>query len=62
MEHFTEWCGLPKESFTGHWDMGHKLQLVFADVLKKNADLAKFFNIVDDANPYCRGKDGLLLI
>ena len=27
-KHFAEWCGLPQDSFTGNWDMGHKLQLV----------------------------------
>ena len=61
IEHFAEWCGVGKEHFTGHWDVGHRLQLVFSDVLKKNKELKKFLRIVESSKAYCHGKDGLLL-
>ena len=61
MAHFAEWCNLPSNEFTGHWDIGHRLQLVYADILKKSPDLSKFLKIVNTATSYCQGKDGLLL-
>ena len=60
MDHFANWCGTSKEFFTGHWDVAHRLQLVYADVLKVNPALAKFLKVVDMAKSYCQGKDGLV--
>ena len=61
MHHFADWCGTARESFTGHWDVGHRLQLVYGDVLKASPELKKFLKIVDTARGYCQGKDGLAL-
>ena len=52
---------LPSNKFTGHWDIGHRLQLVYADILKKSPDLSKFLKIVNTDTSYCQGRDGLLL-
>ena len=60
MDHFANWCGTSKEFFTGHWDVAHILQLVYADVHKVNPALAKFLKVVDMAKSYCQGKDGLV--
>ena len=45
-KHFAEWCGLPQDSFTGNWDMGHKLQLVYGDVLLEDSNLKEFNKVV----------------
>ena len=37
-KHFASWCGY-EEQFSGSWDMGHVLQLVYGDVLKENKDV-----------------------
>lgn len=34
MKYFANWCGSPKELFTGQWDIAEKLQLVYGDVLQ----------------------------
>ena len=60
MKHFANWCGNPKEFFTGHWDVAHRLQLVYGDVFKENPELKRFLKIVDQAKSYCQGKDGLV--
>ena len=61
MHHFADWCGVPREHFTGHWDVGHRLQLVYTDVLKSSQELKHFLKIVDTGRGYCQGKDGLAL-
>ena len=61
MEHFARWCDKEISSVTGHWDIGHRLQLVYDDVLKKSSDSKMFLRIVDVAKGYCTGKDGLLM-
>ena len=33
--YFSAWCDVPDGSFSGNWDRGHKLQLVYGDVLLK---------------------------
>ena len=58
--HFADWCELPRNQFSGHWDVGHKLQLVYGSVLKKNKDISAFLSDVDKAMQLCHGKDGLL--
>ena len=47
MNHFADWCGLPKKEFSGHWDVGHKLQLVYGATLKKNKEVASFLSVSD---------------
>ena len=39
---FALWLGLPEDDFNGCWDLGHNLQLVYADVMKKNPHVEKF--------------------
>ena len=39
---FAEWCGLDDQQFSGSWDLGHLLQLVYGDTLKKNSDVKEF--------------------
>ena len=60
-KHFAEWCEMEQGDFTGLWDMGHKLQLVYGDVLlkeKKIKDLNKLiFNTMGD---FLHGKAALL--
>ena len=60
MDHFADWCDRPRSFFTGHWDVGHRLQLVYGDVLKNDKYLKKFLKIVDTVREYCLGKDGLV--
>ena len=36
IEHVAEILGVEKGSITGHWDTGHKMQLVYNDVLPKD--------------------------
>jgi hypothetical protein len=42
MLHFADWCKLPHEYFSGHWDVGHKLQLVYGSALKKKKKCRHF--------------------
>lgn len=42
MKHFAAWCGQEKENFTGSWDLGHQLQIVFGKVMKNNPEITKF--------------------
>jgi hypothetical protein len=41
---------------TGHWDVAHRLQLVYGDVFKENPELKRFLKIVDQAKSYCQGR------
>lgn len=59
IHHFAEWCNKPKTALTGHWDVGHQLQLVFADALKSNKPVKQFLGITDNLALLCQGKDGL---
>ena len=61
MDNFAKCCRKPRESFTGHWDVGHRLELVYKDALNKCPELKKFIRIVEKARGYCQGKDGLIL-
>ena len=36
MKNFAQWCGADESQFTGNWDMGHQLQLVFGNIMKEN--------------------------
>ena len=60
IDHFADWCGSVPGSVTGNWDMGHKLQLVYGDVMLKEkvvVDYNKFvFGTMSD---YTSGKDSL---
>ena len=29
VNHFAEWCGLEEGDITGHWDVGHQLQIIY---------------------------------
>ena len=60
MHHYANWCGLPEELFTGHWDVGHKLQLVYGTTLKKNKEVGAFITTMEKVMQKCQGKDGLL--
>ena len=62
MLHFADWCQLPHENFTGHWDVGHKLQLVYGSALKKNQEVSAFLNVMEKVMQMCQGKDGLLFL
>ena len=42
MHHFAEWCGLSEDDFTGHWDMGHLMQLVYGESLLHDEEFKKF--------------------
>ena len=42
VNYFAEWCGLEAGDITGHWDAGHKLQLVFGDSIKDNPAVTDF--------------------
>ena len=46
MHHFAEWCGLSQEDFTGHWDMGHLLQLVYGEAILNDENFKKFNQIM----------------
>ena len=35
IRHFAAWCFGGEGSVTGNWDMGHKLQLVYGDLMLK---------------------------
>ena len=37
--HVADWCGTDNYHFTGNWDMGHLLQLVYGDVFLKHPDI-----------------------
>ena len=39
---FAIWLGLPEDEFNGCWDLGHNLQLVYSDALRKNKQFKKF--------------------
>ena len=39
--HLEAWCNVESNSITGHWDMGHKLQLVYGDALLSNSIVRK---------------------
>ena len=60
MHHFANWCELPEENFSGHWDVGHKLQLVYGSTLKKNKHVSSFNTTMEKVMQKCQGKDGLL--
>jgi hypothetical protein len=60
MHHFAAWCDIPKEQFTGHWDVGHKLQLVYGTALKKNKEVSSFLSTMEKIMQMCQGKEGLL--
>jgi hypothetical protein len=34
-KHFARWCGQDEDKFSGSWDLGHLLQLVYGDTYKK---------------------------
>jgi hypothetical protein len=40
--HFAKWCGQDDDVFSGSWDLGHLLQLVYGDTYKKNVDIQEF--------------------
>ena len=61
MDNFAKWCGKQRDSYSGHWDVGHRLELVYKDALNKCPELKKFLKIVEKARGYCYGKDGLIL-
>ena len=58
--HVADVLGVDRESLTGHWDIGHKLQLVYGDVLPKNKQFAadeKFvFDTMSEVKKY---EDGM---
>ena len=53
MHHFADWCQLPEHYFSGHWDVGHKLQLVYGTILKKNKDVSSFNNTMEKVMQKC---------
>ena len=40
--HFAEWCNQDQENISSSWDLGHIMQLIYSDTLKKNTDIKKF--------------------
>lgn len=40
--HFAKWCGQDEGKFSGSWDLGHLLQLVYGDAYKENKDIQEF--------------------
>ena len=46
LRHFADWCGSEQTQFTGLWDMGHKLQLVYGDALLTNNQLNQLNKVV----------------
>jgi hypothetical protein len=51
-KHFARWCGQDEDKFSGSWDLGHLLQLVYGDMYKKNKDIQelnqKMYRIMSD--------------
>ena len=60
IDHVADVLGVEKRSLSGHWDMGHKLQLVFSDVLPKDKSFSsdeKFmFDLMSEVKKF---KDGM---
>ena len=57
VHHFAEWCGLEQDDISGHWDVGHQLQLVYKDAFKDDEDLINFNNVMyDTMSDYNYGK------
>lgn len=40
--HFAKWCGQDEGKFSGSWDLGHLLQLVYGDTYKEHKDIQDF--------------------
>ena len=59
VEHVAEVLGVEKKSLTGHWDMGHKLQLVYNDVFSKDktfiSDEKSMFDLMSEVKKYKEG-------
>ena len=61
IDSFAEWCGLERGDITGHWDTGHKLQLVFADAMKGHKLVSTFSShMYDLMSTYNSGNDGVI--
>ena len=61
INHFADWCFVEHGSITGNWDMGHKLQLVYGDVMLQEKiviDYNKF--VFGTMGEYTSGKDSLV--
>ena len=59
VDHVAEVLGVGKGSISGHWDMGHKLQLVYSDVLPKDktysSDEKFMLNLMSDVKKFKEG-------
>ena len=42
MKHFANWCRQEEENFTGSWDLGHQLQIVYGKVIKEHPEIQNF--------------------
>ena len=60
-DHFSKWLNLENNEFSGSWDLGHLLQLVYGDGFKKNSHVSKFltkaFKVMSD---WKTGKAGVM--
>ena len=59
-KHFADWCDIPSDSFSGNWDMGHKLQLVYGDVLLADDNVKTLNKLVfSSMGDFTSGQRGL---
>ena len=42
MKHFANWCRQEEENFSGSWDLGHQLQIVYGKVIKEHPEIQNF--------------------
>ena len=58
--YFTAWCDVPDGSFSGNWDRGYKLQLVYGDVLLKQSNIKSLNKLVfGSMGSFVSGQAGL---
>ena len=59
VHHVADVLGVDRDALTGHWDVGHKLQLVYGDVLPKDdkfaADEKLVFDLMSEVKKYDEG-------
>ena len=60
IDHVADVLGVEMKSLSGHWNMGHKLQLAFSDVLPKDNFFSKDEKFIFDLKSKVKKfKDGL---
>ena len=56
VQHIDDVFGGERGSVTGHWDVGHKLQLIFGDVLPKDDNFVADEKLIFDILPSERSR------